>query len=61
MEQINNHWKNNYRDEKGFDSPAIRQLQIKSIPRNDLIDRNGKVYAKDLRGTENIEVLNRLS
>lgn len=60
MEKINNPWKNNYRDEKAWDSPTIKHLQIKSIPRNYLIDRNGKVYAKDLRGTEIFEVLKRL-
>lgn len=42
----------NLSDSKGFESPIIVKYGIIAIPRNFLIDRNGKVVAKDLHGSE---------
>lgn len=55
-----NTWKLSFLDKKGWQSPTIKLLNIKSIPRNYLIDANGKIYAKDLRGAELIETLRKL-
>ena len=53
-------WQNHYIEKDAWDSPIVKGLNIKSIPRNYLIDKNGKVYAKDLRQSELIETLNKL-
>lgn len=42
----------NLSDTKGFESPIILKYGITAIPRNFLIDRNGKIVAKDLHGSE---------
>lgn len=54
-----NLWLFNYWDIRGWQSPTVKQLNIRSIPRNYLIDAKGRIYAKDLRGTELIETLRR--
>ncbi len=56
----NNSWKLSYWDSKGWQSPTVKLLNIKSIPRNYLIDSKGKIYAKDLRGSELIETLRKM-
>jgi peroxiredoxin len=40
----------NCSDLKGFDSPAATKFGISAIPRNFLIDSDGKIVAKDLHG-----------
>lgn len=55
-----NSWKLNYWDNRGWESPSIKLLNIKSIPRNYLILPNGKICGKDLRGAELLEVLRKL-
>jgi thiol-disulfide isomerase/thioredoxin len=57
---INNSWKNNYWDNKGWESESVKLLKIKSIPRNYLIDNKGKIYAKDIRGVEILDILRKL-
>jgi thiol-disulfide isomerase/thioredoxin len=42
----------NLSDLKGFESPIILKYGITAIPRNFLIDPNGKIIAKDLHGSE---------
>ena len=45
-------WKNNFIDTNAWNSKVVRILNIKSIPRNYLIDKKGKIYAKDIRGED---------
>jgi thiol-disulfide isomerase/thioredoxin len=40
----------NCSDLKGFDSPLVTKFGILAIPRNFLIDSNGRIVAKDLHG-----------
>lgn len=42
----------NLSDTKGFESPIIIKYGITAIPRNFLINHNGKIVAKDLHGSE---------
>jgi thiol-disulfide isomerase/thioredoxin len=53
-------WENQLIDPKGWNSKTVKKLNIKAIPRNYLIDSSGKIYAKDLRGAELIEILGKL-
>ena len=39
-------------DLKGFDSPLVKSYNISAIPRNFLVDKDGKIVAKDLHGRE---------
>ncbi len=43
-------WKNHICDFKGWYSPICDEFDIQSIPSNLLIDKNGIILAKDLRG-----------
>lgn len=60
LKSLHNSWTNNYWDDKGWESESLKLLKIKSIPRNYLIGNDGKIYAKDLRGDQLIERLNKL-
>ena len=53
-------WNEHFIETDAMESKPAKSLGIKSIPRNYLIDKNGTVYAKSLRGTEIIEVLKKL-
>ncbi len=43
-------WKHQIYTGKGWESPVVDELNIQSIPTNFLIDENGVIIAKDLRG-----------
>lgn len=45
-------WSNHFLVKEAFESELIKTLRIKAIPRNYLIDSSGRIYAKDLRGSE---------
>jgi len=47
-------------ESKGLDSQPARFLKMKSIPRNYLIDKDGKVYGRNLRKEELLNLLDRL-
>jgi thiol-disulfide isomerase/thioredoxin len=53
-------WSNQFWDKDAWESKTVKTLNIKSIPRNYLIDEKGKIYAKDLRGPELMVILKRL-
>ncbi len=53
-------WKNHVSDLKGWYSAPGKQYGINSIPANFLIDKEGKILAKNLRGQQLIAVLNSL-
>ena len=55
-----NNWKLSFWDNQGWQLPTIKLLNIKSIPRNYLINSKGRIYAKDIRGAELIETLRKL-
>ena len=37
---------------KGWDEPLLQLLKVKSIPKTIIVDRNGVIVAKDLRGKD---------
>ncbi len=43
-------WKNHVCDFKGWNSPVVKLYNFTGIPSNVLIDKNGTILAKDLRG-----------
>ena len=43
-------WKSHGSELKGWDSEVVKQYHVNSIPSNFLIDQNGIVIAKDLKG-----------
>ena len=43
-------WKSHGSELKGWDSEIVKQYHVNSIPSNFLIDQNGIVIAKDLKG-----------
>jgi len=45
---------------KGFDQPIMHEFGIRGVPRNFLIDPNGKIIAMDLRGPNLLQKLKRL-
>jgi thiol-disulfide isomerase/thioredoxin len=47
-------------DLKGVKNSVAVNYQINAVPRNFLLDGNGKIIAKNLRGTELIDELNKL-
>ncbi len=47
-------------DIRGFDSPFLKDFDIQYIPANFLIDKNGIIINKNIRGTELIEVLSEI-
>jgi len=49
-------WENHASELKGWYSPTAQKFQINSIPSNFLIDENGTIVAKDLRG-EKLELV----
>lgn len=53
-------WANHVSDLKGWYSAAGRLYGINSIPANFLIDKDGKILAKNLRGEQLIAMLNSL-
>jgi thiol-disulfide isomerase/thioredoxin len=53
-------WKYHVSDIKGWHSAAGKLYGINSIPANFLIDKDGKILAKNLRGQQLIAVLNSL-
>ncbi|MDY0281803.1 MAG: TlpA disulfide reductase family protein, partial [Salinivirgaceae bacterium] len=53
-------WKSQVSDLKGWHSEAGRKYGINSIPANYLIDKDGKILATNLRGTQLISVLQSL-
>ncbi|WP_256003514.1 TlpA family protein disulfide reductase [Pedobacter deserti] len=50
----------NLSDLKGFESPLSKKHQITAIPRNLLIDREGKIIARDLHGEELVKTIRQL-
>lgn len=52
------YWKNHVSELRYMDSKVAREFQIKSVPANILIDRQGKIVAKNLYGDD---LLNKLS
>ena len=46
-------------DLKDFEGPSVRLYQVESIPSSFLIDPSGKIIAKNLRGSDLEEFLNR--
>jgi thiol-disulfide isomerase/thioredoxin len=53
-------WSKNFIEKDGFNSKPAKALNIKSIPKNYLIDMNGRVYGKNLRGSQLLETLSKL-
>lgn len=45
-------WKNHVSDLKYWQSPVVKLYNFESIPTNVLIDKQGKIIAKNLRGAE---------
>lgn len=60
IEQDKLEWKNHVSDLKGWNSAPGKQYGITSIPSNLLIDKDGVIIAKNLRGQQLIAVLNSL-
>ena len=50
-------WKNHVSDLKGWESEAVKTYNIKSIPSNILIDKDGIIIAKNLKGNRLINFL----
>ena len=50
-------WKNHVSDLKGWESEAAKTYNIKSIPSNILIDKDGTIIAKNLKGNRLINFL----
>ena len=50
-------WKNHVSDLKGWESEAAKTYNIKSIPSNILIDKDGIIIAKNLKGNRLINFL----
>ena len=50
-------WKNHVSDLKGWGSEAAKRYNIKSIPSNILIDKDGTIIAKNLKGNRLINFL----
>ena len=51
-------WKNHVSDLKGWESEAAKTYNIKSIPSNILIDKDGTIIAKNLKGNRLINFYN---
>ncbi len=47
-------------DQKSDESPIVKSYRVRSLPTNLLIDRDGKIIAKDLKGNKLINKLNEL-
>lgn len=54
------HWPNHVSDLKGWNSLASEKYLIQSIPNNFLIDENGRILAKHLRGDDLSKALAKL-
>jgi thiol-disulfide isomerase/thioredoxin len=52
IEQDNLHWKYHVSDLKAWQSEAASQYKVQSIPASLLIDKNGVILAKNLRGRD---------
>lgn len=52
-------WNNHTSDLKGWDSEGVQLYKINSIPTNYLIDGDGKIIAKNLRGDALIDALSK--
>lgn len=52
IEKDNLSWSNHVCDFKDWNSPVVQLYNFNSIPSNVLIDKDGKVIAKDLRGED---------
>ena len=50
-------WKNHVSDLKGWESEAAKTYNVKSIPSNILIDKDGTIIAKNLKGNRLINFL----
>jgi thiol-disulfide isomerase/thioredoxin len=53
-------WESHFIEKNAWSSKIVVELNIKSIPRNYLIDKNGKIYGKDIRKSELLETLKKL-
>lgn len=53
-------WEHHTSDLKGWNSEGAQLYNVNSIPSNYLIDGNGKIIAKNLRGEALIEALNKI-
>jgi len=60
IHQLKPKWKNHFIEKEGVKSELIKGLNIKTIPRNYLIDVSGKIYGIDLRGDELKDLLQRI-
>jgi peroxiredoxin len=52
IEKDNLSWSNHVSDFKDWNSPVVQLYKFNSIPSNVLIDKDGKIIAKDLRGED---------
>lgn len=52
IEKDNLSWKSHVCDYKGWQSPVVQQYGFSGIPYNVLIDKEGKIVAKGLRGAD---------
>lgn len=53
-------WSKHFIEKEAFNSKPAKELKIKSIPRNYLVDKNGRIYGKNLRGNQLLETLSKL-
>ena len=58
--RFNMTWSNHFIEKEAFNSRLAKVLNIKSIPRSYLIDKNGRIYGKNLRGSQLQEMLSKL-
>ncbi|MEO5947769.1 MAG: TlpA disulfide reductase family protein [Chitinophagaceae bacterium] len=58
--RFSTNWKIHLLDTAALNSRPAKTLAIKSIPRNYLIDKNGIIYGKNLRGAALAEMLSKL-
>ena len=57
IKKDNLNWENHVSDLKGWESDAVKTYNIKSIPSNLLIDKDGIIIAKNLKGNRLINFL----
>jgi len=60
IEKDNMHWDEHVSDLRGWRSPVARNFNVRSIPMNYLIDENGVIIGKNLRGHQLADALKKL-